>query len=83
MVDLARKSLCIVLAWFLIAIPTALAQQPTPAPVAPVPPQVVSAHSVFVANGGGSNCFNMFTGGPNRAYKCFIPNCSSLIATSL
>jgi hypothetical protein len=69
--DYLRKPLCIALAWFLIALPTANAQQPAPAAPAPVPPQVLSAHAVFVSNGGGSNYFNMFTGGPDRAYNTF------------
>ncbi len=71
MLDLLRKSLCIALAWFLILIPTVQAQQSTATPSAPVPPQILSAHSVFVSNGGGSNYFNIFTGGPDRAYNTF------------
>lgn len=70
MVDTLKKSLCIVLAWFLVVIPTAQAQQPTPT-VAPVPPQILSAHVVFVSNGGGTNYFNAFTGGPNSPYNIF------------
>lgn len=66
---LLRKSLCLALAWFLVAIPTAQGQQTTTALGAPVPPQILSAHSVFVSNGGGSNYFDMFTGGPDRAYN--------------
>lgn len=71
MADLFRKSLCVVLAWFLILIPTAHAQQSAPAAPAPVPPQILSAHAVFVSNGGGSNYFDIFTGGPDRAYNTF------------
>ena len=71
MADLLRKSLCIALAWFLILIPTVNAQQPVPAVPAPVPPQILSAHAVFVSNGGGSNYFDIFTGGPDRAYNTF------------
>jgi hypothetical protein len=63
---LIRKPLCLVLAWVLVVIPTVQAQQPTSAPV---PPQISSAKSIFVSNGGGSNYFNMFTGGPDRAYN--------------
>jgi hypothetical protein len=70
MADLLRKSLCVALAWFLL-IPTANAQQPASASSAPVPPQILSAHTVFVSNGGGSNYFDMFTGGPDRAYNTF------------
>lgn len=70
MPDLFRKSLCVVLAWVLIltAVP---AQQPSPAPRAPVPPQILSAHKVFVSNGGGTNEFQVFTGGTDRAYNTF------------
>ena len=64
-----RKSLCLALAWVLVVIPTAQAQQSTSASGAPVPPQILSAKSIFVSNGGGSNYFNMFTGGPDRAYN--------------
>jgi hypothetical protein len=71
MFDLPRKSLCFVLAWFLVVVPTAPAQQPAPAPAAPVPPQILSAHTVFVSNGGGSNYFDMFTGGSDRPYNTF------------
>ena len=71
MSDLFRKSLCILLAWFLVAIPTVSAQQASPGPTAPVPPQILSARTVFVSNGGGPNYFSMFTGGPDRAYNIF------------
>ena len=69
MLDSFRKFLCLALAWFLVVVPTAQAQQSTSAPGAPVPAQILSAHSVFVSNGGGSNFFEMFTGGPDRAYN--------------
>jgi len=83
--DSLSRSLCIALAWFLVLTPTVPAQQPTapaqqpaaqaqqspPAPAAPLPPQILSAHTVFVSNGGGSNYFNIFTGGPDRAYNTF------------
>jgi hypothetical protein len=65
------KSLCIVLAWFLALVPTASAQQPTNQVTAPVPTQIRSARAVFISNGGGSNYFDMFTGGPDRAYNTF------------
>lgn len=73
MLDIFRKSFCIALAWLIVLIPTAPAQQPnpTPAPAAPIPPQILSAHTVFVSNGGGSNYFDMFTGGPDRPYNTF------------
>lgn len=71
MLDSLRKSLCIVLASFLVVVPVAPAQQTAPAPPAPIPPQILSAHVVFVSNGGGSNYFDIFTGGPDRAYNTF------------
>ncbi|HKR26986.1 MAG TPA: hypothetical protein VJS11_06010, partial [Acidobacteriaceae bacterium] len=36
---------------------------------APVPPQVLNARAVFVSNGGGSNYFEIFSGGPDRGYN--------------
>jgi hypothetical protein len=69
MLELIRKSLSILLAWLLIASATAPAQTNTPATAAPIPPQVLSAQSVFVSNGGGGNYFEAFTGGSNRAYN--------------
>jgi hypothetical protein len=62
------KSLCIQLALMLVVTPVLPAQQTIPNP-APVPPQIAAAHKIFVSNGGGSNYFNMFTGGPDRAYN--------------
>ncbi len=64
-----KKSASFVLAWLIAVVPAAQAQQAAPPPAAPVPPQILSAHAVFVSNGGGSNYFNMFTGGPDRAYN--------------
>ncbi len=66
-----KKSASFVLAWLIAVVPAAQAQQPAPPPAAPVPPQILSAHAVFVSNGGGSNYFNIFTGGPDRAYNTF------------
>jgi hypothetical protein len=62
------KSLCISLALILVLTPVLPAQQPIPN-AAPIPPQIATAHNVFVSNGGGSNYFNQFTGGPDRAYN--------------
>lgn len=69
MTDCSRRILCLVLAWLLVLIPSASAQQPAPAPAAPVPPQIRTGQRVFVSNGGGSNYFQIFTGGPDRAYN--------------
>jgi hypothetical protein len=65
-----RKTLCILLA-FSLALAPALPAQQTAAAAAPVPAQIAAAHAVFVSNGGGSNYFNIFTGGPDRAYNSF------------
>jgi hypothetical protein len=77
-----RKLLCFTLALSLVLLPALQAQQtnPTTAPAlpvarssaaAPIPQQILSAHAVFVSNGGGSNFFDEFTGGPDRAYNTF------------
>jgi hypothetical protein len=64
------RFLCITLALSLAFTPVIQAQQAVPGG-APVPPQIAEAHTVFVSNGGGSNYFDMFTGGPDRAYNTF------------
>jgi len=68
MFAVSNKSLCFTLCLCLAGTPVLQAQQPSP-PAAPIPPQILSAHSVFISNGGGSNYFSMFTGGPDRAYN--------------
>ncbi|MFZ0663978.1 MAG: hypothetical protein WAM66_14915 [Acidobacteriaceae bacterium] len=55
----------------LLLLTPALAAQQTDSGAAPVPPQLLDAHRVFVANGGGSSYFELFSGGPNRAYNTF------------
>lgn len=83
MLSKIRNTLSIVLSWLLVLTPALAAQQtsPTGAPQtssaprqrysAPVPSQVLHAHRIFVANGGGSNYFEIFSGGTNRAYNTF------------
>jgi hypothetical protein len=63
-----RKSLCITLALAITLTPVLPAQQ-TSTSAAPVPAQIAEAHAIFVSNGGGSNYYNIFTGGPDRAYN--------------
>lgn len=63
-----RQFVSIALIW-LFVISAATAQQSSSA--APIPPQILSAHSVFISNGGGSTLFDAFTGGPDRAYNTF------------
>jgi hypothetical protein len=62
-----RKLLCFNLALLLAFTPLTLAQQTITVPS--VPPQIASAHSIFVSNGGGTNYFNTFSGGPDRGYS--------------
>lgn len=64
------KLLCIILALLFVITPALPAQQPDQS-AAPVPPQIASAHRIFVSNGGGSNYFDAFTGGADRAYNSF------------
>jgi hypothetical protein len=61
-----RKLISIALVWLLV-ISAAPAQQSS----APIPQQILSAHAVFVSNGGGSTLYNVFTGGSDRAYNTF------------
>lgn len=68
MLSALRKSVAIFLSWALVLTPALSAQQ-TNASTAPVPPQLLNAHAVFVSNGGGSNYFDIFDGGPDRAYN--------------
>lgn len=70
MLSKLRRVLCIVMSGFLVFTPMSGAQQ-TGSDSAPVPPQVLNAHTVFVSNGGGSNYFEDFGGGTNRAYNTF------------
>jgi len=66
-----RMRTCVgcILALLLAATPLAQAQQSSSAAPPLVPPQIISAHTIFVSNGGGSNYFDAFTGGPNRGYS--------------
>lgn len=65
-----RRTLSIVMSGFLVFTPMLPAQQTSPG-TAPVPPQVLDAHTIFVSNGGGGNYFEIFGGGTNRAYNTF------------
>jgi hypothetical protein len=80
MISAARNTLCIVLAWLMALAPALPAQQtgapatPAPKPItapAPIPAQIRAARTIFVSNGGGSNYFNIYTDGPDRAYNSF------------
>ncbi|MGC2617616.1 MAG: hypothetical protein WA414_01165 [Acidobacteriaceae bacterium] len=80
MISATRNTLCMILVWLMAMAPALPAQQtgtpaaPAPTPIntpAPIPEQIRSAHRIFVSNGGGSNYFNIYTGGPDRAYNSF------------
>lgn len=65
-----RKLLCFALAMVLALTSVLRAQQTTPAP-APIPPQITSARTIFISNGGGPSYFDLFTGGADRGYNSF------------
>ncbi len=80
MISATRNTLCMILVWLMAMAPALPAQQtgtpaaPAPTPIntpAPIPEQIRSAHRIFVSNGGGSNYFNIYTDGPDRAYNSF------------
>jgi hypothetical protein len=64
-----HKLLCFPLALLLASTPLIRAQQTSITAPAPIPPQITSAHTIFIANGGGTNYFNAFTGGADRGYN--------------
>jgi hypothetical protein len=65
--------LCLTLAT--LQLPLSMAQsKPTVAPAAPIPPQILAAKKVFIANAGGDEMTGndqRFSGGPDRAYNEF------------
>jgi hypothetical protein len=73
MFAISSKPICFTLALTLVFTTALHAKQTTPT-LAPVPPQIAAAHTVFVSNGGGTNYFNQFTGGPDRAYNALYTN---------
>lgn len=70
MLSKVHRTLCTILSCLLVLTP-ALAAQQTSTDAAPIPPQLLKAHTVFVSNGGGSNYFDALDGGANRAYNTF------------
>lgn len=72
----ASQALCVTLSCLLVLTP-ALGAQQAGSEAAPVPTQVLAGHKVFVANGGGSNYFVIFSGGPDRAYNTFYKELKS------
>jgi hypothetical protein len=71
------KSLALCTALVLLGLgPRSNAQQPKSSAPAPVPPQILAAHKVFVSNGGGESFETVigqtvFNGGPDRPYNQF------------
>lgn len=64
--------LCLTFA--ILQLPLSMAQsKPTVAPAAPIPPQILAAKKVFIANAGGDEMGDdqHFSGGPDRAYNEF------------
>jgi hypothetical protein len=52
----------------LLAVTPILRAQ-APSTQAPIPPQIASAHTIFISNGGAPSFFNAFTGGADRGYN--------------
>jgi len=68
---LRTKSLYILFPMLVLCRPlVATAQEYKAAPAAPVPPEILSANVIFIANGGGEES-PLFSGGPDRAYNQF------------
>lgn len=64
-----RKLFCYSLALVFLNTTTLLRAQSTASTASSLaPPQVTSAHTIFISNAGGSTYFNIFTGGADRAY---------------
>ncbi len=64
--------LCLTLA--MLQVPLSVAQKPAVAPAAPIPPQILAAKKVFIANAGGDEMAPddpVFSGGSDRAYNQF------------
>lgn len=62
-----RRLLCYSLALVFLNT-TILAKAQSTATTTLTPPEITSAHTIFISNAGGSTYFNIFTGGPDRAY---------------
>jgi len=64
--------LCLTLT--MLQVPLSVAQKPAVAPAAPIPPQILAAKKVFIANAGGDEMAPddpVFSGGPDRVYNQF------------
>jgi hypothetical protein len=70
--DFRKATLGFILVVLLSAV--SLAQKPAPVPAAPIPPQILAAKKIFIANAGGDEMTEddpVFSGGPARAYNQF------------
>ncbi len=67
--------LCLCFALAMLQLPLLLAQsKPAVTPAAPIPPQILAAKKVFIANAGADEMTGddpHFSGGPDRAYNEF------------
>jgi hypothetical protein len=65
------RAVSLVLYGALLCASADLAQQPAPAPTAPIPPAILAAKRIFVSNAGGdSGLFpSPFSGDPSRSYN--------------
>jgi len=72
-----RRFRTVVLSFILAALQICFSvaqSKPVPAPSAPIPPQILAAKKVFIANAGGDEMANYdprFSGSPDRSYNEF------------
>jgi hypothetical protein len=75
--NMIRRFRTVVLCFILAALQISLSMaqsKPAPTPTAPIPPQILAAKKVFIANAGGDEMANYdprFSGSPDRAYSEF------------
>jgi hypothetical protein len=76
---IVRFGLIACLGVFVLGAEIAMAQEPTPVAIAPVPSLLLSAKKVFISNAGAdSGLFpHPFSGDPDRAYNEFYANVES------
>ena len=66
----STAALCVLLAFLLSPVLSGAAQKGKEAPPAPIPPQIVAAKKIFIANAGGEDS-DVHSGGRDRAYNQF------------
>ncbi len=67
-------ALCVVLATSILQASILMAADTKPSPPGPIPPQILTAKKVFIANAGGDERSReepYFSGGPDRSYNQF------------